>query len=171
MAAPAARRWPAHRSSPRLRPRKKPARVPNPATTAVASRRRARSNRNDARRPAPATLLSTHDIVRQPVSALRHHAAALSMPIMALEDQHRAIEAPGRWLGRLKRARLVLAAAAVVFIALTITGVASLLQATVGFLIVAAASLIDFTTAHDHAAQLPSPDAHPLPPHSPTHAA
>jgi two-component system, OmpR family, phosphate regulon sensor histidine kinase PhoR len=81
---------------------------------------------------------------------------------MALEDQQRAIETPGRWLGRLKRARLVLAAAALVFIALTMAGVASLLQATVGFLIVAAASLIDFTTAEDHPAELPSHEGKPL---------
>jgi two-component system phosphate regulon sensor histidine kinase PhoR len=84
------------------------------------------------------------------------------MRIMALEGQPHAIEAPGSWLGRLKRARLVLAAAALVFVALTITGVASLLQATVGFLIVAAASLIDFTTAEDHAAALPSHEGKPL---------
>jgi two-component system phosphate regulon sensor histidine kinase PhoR len=84
------------------------------------------------------------------------------MRIMALEDQPRAIEAPGSWLGRLKRARLVLAAAALVFVALTITGVASVLQATVGFLIVAAASLIDFTTAEDHPAELPSHEGKPL---------
>jgi two-component system phosphate regulon sensor histidine kinase PhoR len=81
---------------------------------------------------------------------------------MALEAQRRAYEAPGRWLGRLKRARLVLAAAALVFVALTITGVASALQATVGFLIVAAASLIDFTTAEDHAVELPSHEGKPL---------
>ena len=56
----------------------------------------------------------------------------------------------------------MLAAAALVFIALTITGVASLLQATVGFLIVAAASLIDFTTAEDHAVELPSHEGKPL---------
>jgi len=84
------------------------------------------------------------------------------MRIMALEDQRQAYEAPGRWLGRLKRARLVLAAAALVFVALTITGVASLLQATVGFLIVAAASLIDFTTAEDHPVELPSHEGKPL---------
>jgi two-component system phosphate regulon sensor histidine kinase PhoR len=84
------------------------------------------------------------------------------MRIMALEDQPHAIEAPGSWLGRLKRARLVLAAAALVFVVLTIMGVASMLQATVGFLIVAAASLIDFTTAEDHAVELPSHEGKPL---------
>ena len=81
---------------------------------------------------------------------------------MALEDQRRAYDAPGSWLVRLKRARLVLAAAAVVFVALAITGVASALQATVGFLIVAAASLIDFTTAEDHPVELPSHEGKPL---------
>jgi two-component system phosphate regulon sensor histidine kinase PhoR len=84
------------------------------------------------------------------------------MRIMALEDRRQAIEAPGSWLGRLKRARLVLAAAALVFIALTIMDVASVLQATVGFLIVAAASLIDFTTAEDHDVALPSHEGKPL---------
>jgi two-component system phosphate regulon sensor histidine kinase PhoR len=68
---------------------------------------------------------------------------------MALEDQRRAYGEPGSWLGRLKRARLVLAAAALVFVALDVMGVLSLLQASVGFLILAAASLIDFTSAED----------------------
>src|SRR5262245_65075558 len=81
---------------------------------------------------------------------------------MALDDQRRAYDAPSSWLGRLKRARLVLAAAAVVFVALAVTGVASVLQATVGFLIVAAASLIDFTTAEDHAGGLLSHEGKPL---------
>jgi two-component system phosphate regulon sensor histidine kinase PhoR len=44
---------------------------------------------------------------------------------------------------------LVLAAAALVFVALDVMGVLSLLQASVGFLILAAASLIDFTSAED----------------------
>jgi two-component system phosphate regulon sensor histidine kinase PhoR len=75
---------------------------------------------------------------------------------MALEDQRRAYEGPGSWLGRLKRARLVVAAAALVFVALDVMGVLSVLQASVGFLIVAAASLIDFTSAEDHDVPAPS---------------
>ena len=81
---------------------------------------------------------------------------------MALEDQRRAYDAPGSWLGRLKRARLVLAAAALVFVALDLMSVLSVLQASVGFLIVAAASLIDFTTAEDHDAPAPSHEGKPL---------
>jgi two-component system phosphate regulon sensor histidine kinase PhoR len=75
---------------------------------------------------------------------------------MALEDQRRAYGEPGSWLGRLKRARLVLAAAALVFVALDVMGVLSLLQASVGFLILAAASLIDFISAEDRGAAAPS---------------
>src|SRR5690349_3033822 len=81
---------------------------------------------------------------------------------MALEDQQRTIEGPASWLGRLRRARLVLAAAALVFVALVVMGVLSVLQASAGFLIVAAASLIDFTTAEDHVAPAPSREGTPL---------
>ncbi|HEU5277107.1 MAG TPA: histidine kinase dimerization/phospho-acceptor domain-containing protein, partial [Xanthobacteraceae bacterium] len=81
---------------------------------------------------------------------------------MALEDRQQTIEGPASWLGRLRRARLVLAAAALVFLALDVMGVLSMLQASVGFLIVAAASLIDFTTAEDQVAPAPSREGTPL---------
>jgi two-component system, OmpR family, phosphate regulon sensor histidine kinase PhoR len=80
---------------------------------------------------------------------------------MALEDQRRTYDGPASWPGRLKRARLVLAAAALVFLALDAMSVVSVLQASIGFLIVAAASLIDFTTVEDHAAA-PSHEGTPL---------
>ena len=64
---------------------------------------------------------------------------------MTLDDNRRIIDEPLSWLVRLKRARLVLGAAALVFLALEVTGLLAVLQALVGFLIVAAASLIDFT--------------------------
>ncbi|HZW72110.1 MAG TPA: histidine kinase dimerization/phospho-acceptor domain-containing protein, partial [Caldimonas sp.] len=81
---------------------------------------------------------------------------------MALEDQRRTFDGPVSWLVRLKRARLVLGAAALVFLALDVMGVLSLLQASVGFVIVAAASLIDFTTAEGHVARALSREGTPL---------
>jgi two-component system phosphate regulon sensor histidine kinase PhoR len=81
---------------------------------------------------------------------------------MALEDQRRTFDGPGSWLVRLKRARLVLAATALVFLALDVSGVVSLLQASVGFMIVAAASLIDFTTAEAHVGRARSREGTPL---------
>jgi two-component system phosphate regulon sensor histidine kinase PhoR len=63
---------------------------------------------------------------------------------MALEDQRRLHDGPGSWLGRIRRARLVIIMGAVVFVALVAAGGLTPLQAAVGFLIVAGASLIDF---------------------------
>src|ERR1700741_4129451 len=73
---------------------------------------------------------------------------------MTLDDHRRTIDEPLSWLVRLKRARLVLGAAALVFLALEVAGLLSGLQALVGFLIVAAASLIDFTGAHGQSSSL-----------------
>jgi len=82
---------------------------------------------------------------------------------MTLDDHRRTHDGPGSWLGRLKRARLVLAAAALVFVALDVAGVLSTLQASVAFLIVAAASLIDFTTSEPPVAvPAPSHEGKPL---------
>ena len=81
---------------------------------------------------------------------------------MALEDRRGTFDGPVLWLGRLKRARLVLAAAALVFLALDVLGLLSVAQASLGFLIVAAASLIDFTSAEDHVAPVPSREGTPL---------
>ena len=81
---------------------------------------------------------------------------------MTLEDQRRTYDGPVSWLDRLKRARYVLAAAALVFLALDVMGILSAVQASIGFVIVAAASLIDFTTAEDHVAAAPSHEGKPL---------
>jgi two-component system, OmpR family, phosphate regulon sensor histidine kinase PhoR len=81
---------------------------------------------------------------------------------MALEDQRRTYDGPTSWLGRLKRARLVLAASILVFFALDLMGVLSLLQASLGFVIVAAASLIDFTNVDGHDAAAASHEGKPL---------
>ncbi len=63
---------------------------------------------------------------------------------MALDDQRRTYDEPASWFGRLKRARLVLIAGALVFLALDGMGVLTTLQAAIGFVIVAGAALIDF---------------------------
>ncbi|HEY2138135.1 MAG TPA: ATP-binding protein [Xanthobacteraceae bacterium] len=81
---------------------------------------------------------------------------------MTLEDQRRTYDGPVSWLDRLKRARYVLAATALVFLALDVMSILSVVQASIGFLIVAAASLIDFTTVEDHAAVAPSHEGKPL---------
>jgi len=81
---------------------------------------------------------------------------------MTIDDQRRTYEGPVSWPDRLKRARYVLAAAALVFLALDALGILSVVQASIGFLIVAAASLIDFTTAEDHVAAAPSHEGKPL---------
>jgi two-component system phosphate regulon sensor histidine kinase PhoR len=81
---------------------------------------------------------------------------------MTLEDQQRTYDEPVSWLDRLKRARYVLAATALVFLALDVMEILSWVQASIGFLIVAAASLIDFTTAEDHVVAVPSHEGKPL---------
>ena len=81
---------------------------------------------------------------------------------MTLEDQRRTYEGPVSWPDRLKRARYVLAATALVFLALDVMGILSVMQASIGFLIVAAASLIDFTTVEDHVPAAPSHEGKPL---------
>src|SRR5712675_1634323 len=81
---------------------------------------------------------------------------------MTLEDQRRTYEGPVSWPDRLKRARYVLAATALVFLALDVMGILSVVQASVGFLIVAAASLIDFTTVEDPVPAAPSHEGKPL---------
>src|SRR5690349_20348860 len=81
---------------------------------------------------------------------------------MTLDDQRRTIDEPLTWLVRLKRARLVIGAAALVFLGLEVVGVLSTIQATVGFLIVAAASLIDFTGADNQPVAIPSHESKPI---------
>jgi len=68
---------------------------------------------------------------------------------MTIDDQQRAKDGLTIWLDRIVRARLVLVAAALVFVALIVMGVLSYPQAAIGFIIVAAAALIDFTQADD----------------------
>ncbi|HEY1544255.1 MAG TPA: ATP-binding protein [Xanthobacteraceae bacterium] len=70
---------------------------------------------------------------------------------MALDEQRRMYDEAAAWIGRLKRARLVLIAGALVFLALDAMGVLTTLQAAIGFLIVAGASLIDFDAAQEQA--------------------
>ena len=81
---------------------------------------------------------------------------------MTIDDQRRTLDEPLTWLVRLKRARLVLGAAALVFLGLEVVGVLSAIQAAVGFLIVAAASLIDFTGADNHPVRIPSHESKAL---------
>src|SRR4030088_759199 len=81
---------------------------------------------------------------------------------MTLEDQRRTYEGPVSWPDRLKRARYVLAATALVFLALDVMGILSLVQASVGFMIVAAASLIDFPTVEAPVPAAPSHEGKPL---------
>jgi two-component system, OmpR family, phosphate regulon sensor histidine kinase PhoR len=68
---------------------------------------------------------------------------------MTIDDQQRAKYGLTIWLDRIVRARLVLVAAALVFAALIVMGVLSYPQAAIGFIIVAAAAVIDFTQADD----------------------
>ena len=84
------------------------------------------------------------------------------MQAMTLNDQRRTYDVPITWLVRLKRARLVLAAAAVVFLALDVASLLSSVQALVGFLIVAAASLIDFTGTDDNPVAVRLHDQNPI---------
>jgi len=81
---------------------------------------------------------------------------------MALEEQRRTFAWPVSWLGRIRRARLVLAAAAFVFAALAIGGVLSILQAALGFVLVAAAALIEASAAEQPGALALSPEGKPL---------
>jgi two-component system phosphate regulon sensor histidine kinase PhoR len=81
---------------------------------------------------------------------------------MALEDPPRTYEGPVTWPGRLKRARLVLLAAVLVFLVLDLTAVLSLLQAAIGFVIVAAASLIDLAGGENLDAAVRSHENKPL---------
>jgi two-component system, OmpR family, phosphate regulon sensor histidine kinase PhoR len=60
-------------------------------------------------------------------------------------DHHGMVREPSSWLGRLTRARLVLAAAAVLFFVLAAAGTLSVLQALTGFAILAAAALVEIT--------------------------
>jgi two-component system phosphate regulon sensor histidine kinase PhoR len=64
---------------------------------------------------------------------------------MTLQDQRKK-DGPASWVDRLWRARLVLATALLVFVVLNLTGVLSIPQALIAFVIVAAAALTDFTT-------------------------
>ncbi|HLH88978.1 MAG TPA: ATP-binding protein [Xanthobacteraceae bacterium] len=70
---------------------------------------------------------------------------------MAIEDQRRTYGEPASWIGRLKRARLVLVAGALVFLALVGMSVLTPVQSLIGFVIMAAAALIDFDRAEDQA--------------------
>jgi len=81
---------------------------------------------------------------------------------MALGEQRRTYEMPASWIGRLKRARLVLIAGALVFVALDGMGVLTTLQASVGFLIVAAAAMIDFGGAEEQAPPAVTLESAPL---------
>jgi two-component system, OmpR family, phosphate regulon sensor histidine kinase PhoR len=81
---------------------------------------------------------------------------------MALEDQRRMYDMPASWIGRLKRARLVLIAGALVFLALDGMGVLTTLQASIGFLIVAAAAMIDFGGAEEQAPPAVTLESAPL---------
>src|SRR5579885_2308112 len=66
---------------------------------------------------------------------------------MTLDDQRRTIDEPLTWLVRLKRARLVIGAAALVFLGLEVVG---------------AASLIDFTGADNQPVAIPSHESKPI---------
>src|SRR6201982_895039 len=81
---------------------------------------------------------------------------------MALEDHLRTFEGPASWVGRLKRARLVLIAASVVFFARGAAGVLPAMQAAIAFVIVAGASLIDFDSSEEHALPALSLESQPL---------
>jgi len=66
---------------------------------------------------------------------------------MSIEHQEDTKAGLTVWLERIVRARLVLGASAVVFFALVLMGVLTYPQAVIGFIIVAAAALLDFTGA------------------------
>jgi two-component system, OmpR family, phosphate regulon sensor histidine kinase PhoR len=81
---------------------------------------------------------------------------------MALDDRRRTFDEPASWIGRLKRARLVLIAGALVFLALAGMSVLTPLQAAIGFMIVAGAALIDFGGAEEQAPPAVTLEGRPL---------
>jgi len=82
---------------------------------------------------------------------------------MAPEDQQRTHDGTVSWLGRLKRARLVLIAGALVFLALALMGALSPLQAAIAFVIIGVVALIDPDAGEGPGAPALSPEGKPLP--------
>ena len=62
---------------------------------------------------------------------------------MAPDDRRRTYDASATWLRRLKRARLVLIASALVFLALGLMAALSWLQAAIAFVVIGLVALID----------------------------
>ncbi|HEY4922200.1 MAG TPA: ATP-binding protein [Xanthobacteraceae bacterium] len=83
---------------------------------------------------------------------------------MAPEDQRRTHDRTVSWLGRLKRARFVLIAGALVFLALDLMGALSALQAAIAFVIIGVVALIDAHAGEAPGVPALSPEGKPLPP-------
>ena len=103
-----------------------------------------------------------HDLIGEPVASSSQHA--LQYRAMAPEDQRRTHDRTVSWLGRLKRARFVLIAGALVFLALDLMGALSALQAAIAFVIIGVVALIDAHAGEAPGVPALSPEGKPLPP-------